>query len=85
MSDFIKVTFKNNGRYAVVKKSNIELVKEGGINEDVGNFYCFTFVSRLEEMIFCSAILGSSYYDVCKRAEITREEYDRLCKELGVE
>jgi len=81
MSDFIKVNFKN-GHSSVIHRSQFELVL------CPENIYCFTEIQTL--FSHCGALTYpddkiaylEGFKDKCK---ITREEYNRLCKELGVE
>jgi hypothetical protein len=86
MSDFIKVNFKN-GISRVMPKASlmIEVDEESGayfVSEH--SFWTSLAVKMLQykddehsRHAYMGCILDTQY--------ITREEYDRLCKELGVE
>lgn len=81
MTDFVKVNFKD-GYSCYTSKIGIEL------SHFDGSFYAYTFT--LSATIANSIRLfdnGSQKVREVVNAfyEITKEEYDRLCKELGIE
>lgn len=76
MSDFIKINLKNGECELVVRKIDVVLrnAESDVLTSDRIDERRFFFMHR--------ALLTLEY---CVWSEITREEYDRLCKELGVE
>lgn len=91
MSDFIKVNFKS-GNMSQAHKSTIKLEKYSYHKDGKKYFkyYCYSthfFLEKIFECLFrdkCN-LTESEYKGYYAEAKITREEYDRLCKELGVE
>lgn len=83
MSDFIKVNFKN-GHMAIMCKNSLHLHQAAN-----KLFYANGNNSYLSMLATLISSPESERLDVFfamnNAAEITREEYDRLCKELGVE
>lgn len=89
MSDFIKVNFED-GRTAILPKNEIRLHKSKN-----GVFYLNETINTLT--LIANTLLhlnkhesfddrpGLAYDRVYGSSRITHEEYDRLCKELGVE
>lgn len=91
MSDFIKVNFKN-GNMIQVHKSTLKLEKHSYRKDGkkYAQYHCYSthfFLEKIFECLFrdqCN-LNESEYQGYYSEAKITREEYDRLCKELGVE
>lgn len=89
MSDFIKVNFKD-GSKRVLRRPTLQLIEsEPRIAGCPGPCYAATVISKLNSI---AAILSTDeecrddeYFNQVGYTEITREEYDRLCKELGIE
>jgi DNA-directed RNA polymerase alpha subunit len=90
MSDFIKVNFKNE--YTIyVHKSTLRLEKNSCYKDGKKYFryYCYSMHSFAEKILECffrskSNLNEREYQETYSNYRITREEYDRLCKELGV-
>lgn len=85
MSDFIKVNFKN-GLELLVNRREVRIATFAN------KYYYYDVAGRLGVLadIFSSQHLGigksgSDIFDILESEEISREEYDRLCKELGIE
>ena len=91
MSDFIKVNFKNE--YSIhVHKSTLRLEKDGYHKDGKKYFryYCYSMHSFAERILECffrdkCNLDKKEYQNIYSHYRITREEYERLCKELGVE
>lgn len=84
MSDFIKVNFKNGGN-AIYPKKELHLE-----SFECGVYYASTLTSAILLLACCAQVekdeTKSEVWEGNKyRWQITGEEYDRLCKELGVE
>lgn len=83
MSDFIKVNFKN-GHVCVLPKKLLHL--HAALDS---KFYANDVDSKLAMVVSLIAAPIDDKLFVFKAmynaAEITREEYDRLCKELGID
>lgn len=91
MSDFIKVNLKS-GYDIVANKSSISLVD--GIGGQIFVQYMNGELNAIQQLLLTpigSDDINEIQYkrellqDHILSQEITREEYDRLCKELGVE
>ena len=91
MSDFIKVNLKS-GYDIVANKSSISLVD--GIGGRIFVQYMNGELNAIQQLLLTpigSDDINEIQYkrellqDSILSQEITREEYDRLCKELGVE
>lgn len=91
MSDFIKVNLKS-GYDIVANKSSISLVD--GIGGRIFVQYMNGELNAIQQLLLTpigSDDINEIQYkrellqDHILSQEITREEYDRLCKELGVE
>ena len=96
MSDFIKVNFEQ-GNFIVARRNEIELRYDCesethfALTKNIllslqcrffeGAMYNDNLGSRHHSRLSAESIMDSHYFNT----EITREEYDRLCKELGVE
>lgn len=83
MSDFIKVNFKS-GHIAIMHKDALHLHQAAN-----KLFYANdanSYLAMLATIFSCSEEGRLDvFFGMNSAAEITREEYDRLCKELGVE
>ena len=79
MSDFIKVNFKN-GEIHIVPKSSIRLLDLSIHYADNYHVIDATAQIHYNETSGCYSIYHPHY----ERTSISKEEYDRLCKELGV-
>lgn len=89
MSDFIKVNFEE--AVVIARKEHIQLTQCGG------RHYCAFLLAEINviQQIISLGITTESgeewqnkmriISENINSLEITREEYDRLCKELGVE
>ena len=76
MTDFVKVKFMYDDREIITYKAALSLrAIDGDCYAYILNELVFDVMNTIEE----ESAPGNHWY------RITREEYDRLCKELGVE
>ena len=75
MTDFVKVNFKK-GYSCITSKTSISMCDSGGR-------YFLSYTNGILESI--RAYMPGVYNGGIETEEITKEEYGRLCKELGVE
>ncbi len=91
MSDFIKVNFKN-GEIIQADKSTLTLKKHECYKNGKKYFkyYCYSTNYFLENILECffvgkTYLNETEYQRIYSECRTTKEEYQRLCKELGVE
>ena len=85
MSDFIKVNFKN-GDSQVFPKTQVNMRFE--LDCEQYNVYSMIQIANLMPLLIRAHLNASDddcsdrMYDYWAACEVTKEEYDRLCKEL---